>query len=108
MYICNIIVVLSGLHTSSVKFYTDVTTAHNFRATDRGSLLGCAAEAPKLMPDDEQFLFFSLETFGFIHRMAKDFLKRLFSSSNDCWSSITNPCFFIACSPPGLSLDIDQ
>ena len=34
-----------------------------------------------VLPDDVQLLFFSVETSGFIHRMAKDFLKRILASS---------------------------
>ena len=33
-------------------------------------------------PDDVQLLFFSVETSGFIHCTAKDFLKRILASSN--------------------------
>ena len=40
-------------------------------------------------PDDVQLLFFSVETSGFIHRTAKDFLKRILASSN---SPPTLPC----------------
>ena len=36
-------------------------------------------------PDDVQLLFFSVETSGFIHHMAKDFLKRLLASSNTAY-----------------------
>jgi hypothetical protein len=32
-----------------------------------------------------QLLFFSVETSGFIHHMAKDFLKRLLASSNTAY-----------------------
>ncbi len=60
----------------------------------RASLPGCAAEACYAAKaasyardyrpphDDVQLLFFSVETSGFIHRMAKDFLKRILASSN--------------------------
>jgi hypothetical protein len=36
-------------------------------------------------PDDVQLLFFSVETSGFIHHMAKDFLNRLLASSNTAY-----------------------
>ena len=65
--------------------------AHNSGAADRASLPGCASEARyaasyvrdyRPPPDDVQLLFFSVETSGFIHCMAKDFMKRLLASSN--------------------------
>ena len=55
------------------------------------------ATLPKLPPpDDVQLLFFSVETSGFMHREAKDFLKHLLaslpSSSSDylSYSSISS------------------
>ena len=83
----------SGAHPSTILIDVSIA-AHNSRAADRASLLGCAAEARyaakaasyardyRLPPDDVQLLFFSVETSGFIHRMAKDFLKHLLASSN--------------------------
>jgi hypothetical protein len=81
------------VHPSTILI--DVTiTAHNSRAADRASLPGCAAEARyaakpasydrdyRPPPDDVQLLFFSVETSGFIHRNAKDFLKHILAFSN--------------------------
>jgi hypothetical protein len=60
----------------------------------RQAVPGCAAEARyaasyardyRPPPDDVQLLFFSVETSGFIHRMAKDFLKRLLASSDTAY-----------------------
>lgn len=86
----------SGAHPSTILI--DVTiAAHNSRAAGRASLPGCAAEARyaakaasyardyRPPPDDVQLLFFSVETSGFIHHMAKDFLKRLLASSNTAY-----------------------
>ncbi len=63
----------SGAHPSTILI--DVTiAAHNSRAAGRASLPGCAAEAR-----------YAAKAVGFIHRMAKDFLKRLLASSNTAY-----------------------
>jgi len=85
-----VIITHSGAHPSTILI--DVTIAtHNSRAAGRASLPGCAAEAryaakaASYARDDVQLLFFSVETSGFIHRMVKDFLKRLLASSNTAY-----------------------
>jgi hypothetical protein len=71
----------SGAHSSTILI--DVTiAAHNSRAAGRAASYARDYRPP---PDDVQLLFFSVETSGFIHRMVKDFLKRLLASSNTAY-----------------------